>query len=380
MPAIERAIGAGRPEAAAPPAAEPHAAPHHASPVAVLLGSASLSHPAPPSQARPAPAQATTLPPAESTLDLFHDLGASAATPVPSSLGAVSALPLLSRPGAAWPANGPSAAEAEVALRALLSGTADASPLRPVTEATVAGLSSLERDVLSGAVPADAELIRHAAVLRLRAAAAMATRPVPGTAIDSAAVAELLSEIDGVLHQVKALLDDATPEVKPQLEAIRNALVREAVDFSEACHEIGTAELPLAPAPARTTGRAAAARVISSRAGLDAADRPEERRRKVAPLIVLALVLAAASGYHLWNITQAPPPQQAATFEGAPAGTRALVTPGGHFLVLQAGKTMDAAALERFRAQEQRKGNVVREIGPGRWIIEPANAGAGAHP
>ena len=426
MPAIERAIGTGRAAAAvlpAPPGATPMTGSNSSPSLSQSSPSLSRSNPAlsqlslslsrsnpalsqsSPSLSRSSPAlsqssparsqSSPTLPagpphlagPASSALaplselDLFTDLGPTVATPFPASRAAISTLPVPGRSGAAWPATGPSAAEAELALRSRLAGTADTSPLRAVTEQTVAGLSSLEREVFtSGLVPVDAELIRHAAVLRLRAAAALATRPPSGTPTDSEAVAELLSEIDGVLHRVKALVDVAGSEVKPSLEAIRNALVKEAVDFSEACHEIGTVELPLAPAPVRQTGRAAAARVISSRVGLDQGDRPEEKRRRVVPLIVLGTVLVLAAGYHGWNNYKDPMPQLPATFEGAPAGTRALVTPAGHFVVLLAGKTVDPTELERFRMQEQRKGNVVREVGPGRWIIEPVSTSAGAKP
>jgi hypothetical protein len=314
------------------------------------------------------------------TLDLFKDLGASAATPSPASLAAITSLPPPSRAGAAWPATGPSAAEAELALRALLAGRPDSSPMRAVTEQTVAGLSGLERDVFSGGVPLDAELIRHAAVLRLRTAVALATRPAPGTPVDSAAIAELLSEIDGVLHQVKALLDGATPETRAELEAIRNALVKEAVDFSEACHEIGTAELPLAPAPARITGRAAAARVLSSRVGLDTEDRPEERRRRTAPVVTLLVILLLGGAYHAWNLYTAPPKLPPATYEGAPAGTMAVQSGKAYFLVALPGQAVSSAEIERYAQQEAKRGNRVREVGPGTWIVEPATAGAGAKP
>ena len=379
MPAIERALGGARaaPRTSPVEVAVPRSTDRHA-PTAAAPAPAAAAAAADVAVAVATRAAAPAAPGA--TLDLFQDLGATAATPYPASLAAVGSLPLPGRVGAAWPATGPSAAEAELALRALLAGRPDTSPLRAVTEQTVAGLSGLEREVFSGAVPVDAELIRHAAVLRLRAAAALATRPPPGTPIDSAAVAELLSEIDGVLHQVKALLDGATPDVKPQLEAIRNALVKEAVDFSEACHEIGTAELPLGPAPARITGRAAAARVLSSRVGLDTEDRPEERRRRVLPLVILAVVLASGAAYHASTIYLAPPKQQPTTFEGAPAGTMAVQNGNAYFLVALPGKQVSGAELEGFKQREARRGNRVREVGPGTWIIEPAPAGGRGTP
>jgi len=381
MPAIVRALDDARaaPNTSPVEAADPRATDRHA-PVAAaaVAGAVRAAAADTATQAVRAPAAAPAAPGA--TLDLFKDLGASAATPSPASLAAITSLPPPSRSGAAWPATGPSAAEAELALRELLAGRPDTSPLRAVVEQTVAGLSGLERDVFSGVASLDAELIRHAAVLRLRAAAALATRPPSGTPVDSAAIAELLSEIDGVLHQVKALLDGATPEVKPQLEAIRNALVREAVDFSEACHEIGTAELPLAPAPARITGRAAAARVLSSRVGLDQEDRPEERSRRTGPIVTLMIILLLGGGYHAWNLYTAPPKLPPATYEGAPAGTMAVQNGRSYFLVTLPGKVVNAAELEAYKQREARRGNHVREVTRGTWIIEPAKPGEGGAP
>jgi hypothetical protein len=179
---------------------------------------------------------------------------------------------------------------------------------------------------------------------------------------------------------VKALLDGATSEQRPQLEAIRNALVREAVDFSEACHEIGTAEMALVPAAAQLPGRAAAARVISSHVGIDEEDRPEERRRRTAPVVTLLVVLILGGGYHAWNFYTAPPPQPPATYEGAPAGTMAVQNGKTSFLVALPGKIVDAAEMERYRQREARRGNQLREVTRGTWIIEPASAGGGARP
>jgi hypothetical protein len=342
MAAIERAISGGRPgQAPAPAVASPRA-----------------SQPAAPA-----------------TLDLFADLGASVATPLPQALTAIPAPGPAPRSGAPlWPSTGPSAAEAERALGAVLGGAADPSPLGEVAGRVAGGLSSLEREVFTkGAVPVDAGTIRHAAVLRLRVAAALATRPAPGQPVDDAAVAELLTEIDGLLGAVKALLVGASPRVREPLEAIRNALVSEAVDFSEACHQAGTAELPLEKA--RASGRSTGARVLSVHAGVDVEDRPEERRRRLGPVITLLVVLALGGAYHAWNFYTAPPVQPPATFEGAPAGTMAVQSGKAYFLVSLPGKPVNAAELETYKQREARRGNRVREVGPGTWIIEPASTG-----
>jgi hypothetical protein len=366
MPAIERALAGSRP----PPVAEP--------PVLDLVGDLGgrAEIPFPASLETVAAPAATTAP----VLDLFRDLGASGATPAPASLERLSAMSVPGPDGpAAWPANGPSAVEAEQLLRGALDGDLDPSALGALARQVAAGLSELEREVFKGGTPAvDPAPLRRVAVLRLRVAAALATRPPHGTASDSGAVAELLSELDELLQAVKGLIDGASPELKLQLEPIRNALVREAVDFSEACHEVGTAELPLIPAAeaSRPTGRAATAKVLSVHAGVDEEDRPEEQRRRVMPLVTLAVLLLLGAGYHAWNYFATPPRQEVPTFEGAPPGTMAVQNGKANFMVQLPGHKVNAADLETFMQREAKHGNRVREVGPGTWIIEPATAGA----
>jgi hypothetical protein len=377
LPAIERALGGSRDAAAtpaAPVALESLEGPHTLD-LFMDLGARSAT-PFPASLAQATGGTATAP-------DLLRDMGASAATPPPAGPEAGRAAPVtVWSPGSAWPASGPSAAEAEQALRGALAGDGDGSSLGAVAQQAAAGLSALEREVFDSTTEAvDAGLIRRATVLRLRLAVALATRPPKGTACDSAAVAELLSEIDQLLVAVKGLLDEGTTEGRASLESIRNALVKEAVDFSEACHEVGTAELPLAPSAARFGGRAAAARLLSFHAGVDEKDRPEEQRRRVVPVVVLAVILVAGGGYHLWRFLDAPVPLPPQTFEGAPAGTIAVVNGGSHVLMLLPGKQLDSAEFERFKAAEQRKGNAVQQISPSHWVIVPAaEAQPGAKP
>jgi hypothetical protein len=380
VPALERALAASSP-GAAPAVPAVSAPPPAEAPVLDLFGDMGAvaatplpdTLPAAPAVSGPAPA------PGEPALDLFNDLGATAVTPAPAG-GAPQGRAERSGP-AAWPATGPDAAEAEQLLREVLAGTPSLSPLRSVVEQVAAGLSPLERQAFTAdGSPVDAEVIRRAAVLRLRTAAAMADRPPPGTPIDGAAVAELLSEIDGLLGAVKGLLDEAPLGAQVSLEAIRNALVKEAVDFSEACHAMGGVEAPAAAAPQRITGRAAAARVLSVNAGVDAEDRPQERRRRLGPLVTLVVVLATGAAFHAWNLFTAPPRQPPATFEGAPAGTMAIQSGKSYFLVALPGQKVNGADLEAYRQREARRGNQVREVGPGTWSIEPASAGSGGSP
>lgn len=382
MPAIERAIGVNRESAVAPAVAAP---PAQTSPTlarsspTLAHSSPTLSRSNPPIPAGPPQRSVSVaaLAAPGAPLDLFTDLGAIAAiaaTPSPASMAAIRTLPAPRAAAATWPATGPSAAEAELALRARLAGVEETSSLRSVIDQVVAGLSTLERDVFTGgAAPFDAELIRHAAVLRLRAAAALATRPPPRTPVDAVAVAEFLSEIDGVLTRVKALVDGATPEQRPQLEAIRNALVREAVDFSEACHEIGTAELPLGPGrPGEVASRAAAnARFLSDRIGEDEVE-VIERKRSRAVWVLLALVVLGAGafhGYRWWQTEQLV--AKFPTLPGQPDGMRLVPAPRGATSVelLPLGRPPDRAQVERFKAQQKLLGKTVTETARGGLMI-----------
>jgi hypothetical protein len=133
-------------------------------------------------------------------------------------------------------------------------------------------------------------------------------------------------------------------------------------------------------APKRIAGRASVARVLSVNAGADAADRPEERRRRQGPLITLVVVVLLGAGYHLWNAYTAPPPPVPATYEGAPSGTMAVQSGNTYSLIAMPGKTVNAAELESFKRREALKGNQVREVAPGTWVIEPASAGPGGAP
>jgi hypothetical protein len=349
LPAVDRVLLAGAP--AAPPAG------------AVAL--------APLLPVEPGGAAAEAEP-----LDLFHDLGATEATPRPDVLETVDLEPTLPPVPGGWPSASISAVESERQLLAGLATQPDpGAPLAAVLAETIASLTPLERRALTGpALEIDGEPIRRAAVLRFRVASALATRPPPGAKVDRTAVATLLAELDGLLGAIKDLTAAAPDLLKDQLEEVRNALVKEAVDFSEASQQAEAT----APPPGETTGsryvsaRAATAKVLSVNVGAGEQEHPEERRRRWNGLIALLVVLLAGAAFHVWRIVDAPTPVPAPTFEGAPAGTRAIVTERSQYLVTLPGRQVDPLDLDRFKRQEEKKGNAVREVGPGRWIIEPA--------
>jgi hypothetical protein len=382
LPAIERAIGGTRGPVAAPAAAgvpppAPPPVPAPPSPGVNGAGSATLDlfGDLGATAATPFPASLAAVPAAASEpepLDLFTDLGATEATPFPASLAAVVGPSLGASGPAAWPANGPSAGEAEAMLRDALAGAGGLSTHRAVVEQAIAGLSVLEREVFLGGAPAiDAGPIRHAAVLRLRVAVALATRPPPGAAVDGAAVAELLSEIDRLLGAVKGLLDAAPLEAQASLEAIRNALVKEAVDFSEASHQMGLAGSATIAARSGASRPSSATRVVAVRSGVSEPEAAERRRSRVAWVVLAVAVLGAAAfhGYRWKQKEQAV--AELKTYPGQPDGMRLLPAPPGattRELVPLQGRP-DRAQVEKFKEQQRLLGKTVTETGVGGLLI-----------
>lgn len=366
-------------KAAAQPVAPAPAAPPPAAPASV---------PAAPPPADAAPASGGVPSVARPPANFFDDLGddvsvditeeepaEAAASPgvnfhapgvyVPPSASA-------SAPKAAWPAGICSAVDAEAALQLALAGNADAAqPLHALALTTLESLSELERDVLEGKPPpVDAGPIRKAAVMRLRVAAVLASAPAAaGSAVDTVALSGILGEIDGLLAEVAPLLQGAPEELAPALEAIRNALVSEAIDFSETAQRVaGNAPAPQQP---RTAPRTPAARVLSIEQPMAG---PEPGRGRQIALVVLfvvmALAVAAYHGMHWYQIQQlkkSPPGLPSGlTDSGAPANLPRMITP--------TDAPTDPAEIEKFKADEAAKGNQVIDTGNGTMLVVPGAA------
>jgi hypothetical protein len=410
--AVDRILAASRPAAAAPPAARPPrltpspvarpaaapAAPAPGVPVAPRPATAPPAAARPPApgvpiaprpatapvapQARPPPpsaprVQAPAVAPAapRPAARFFEDLPGSDVIidggPAPGS-------PVFSQPAmyappvtaqrADWPGGTCSVAVAEDALRRALGGLADPSrPLHALAIATLGALSSLERAVLAGEPQAiDATPIRKAAVMRLRVAEALAANPARGTPVDMAALSSILGEIDGLLAEVAALLSGAPAELTPALESVRNALVSEAINFSEAASKLSSGPAPVAAPTAFSTR---GARVLSVET-VEPVE-PRGRGKQIFMVVVLVLVAAAVGAYHFSNRVRRPS-APAPTFNGAPAGTVALDKGKVRTLQAPAGSSLDPAHVMEFEAAEKAKGNTVREVVPGVWISEPS--------
>ncbi|HEY6100862.1 MAG TPA: hypothetical protein VIW03_15600 [Anaeromyxobacter sp.] len=382
-PAVARPVPAAQPagassppvlarNAAPPPAPRPAGAPPAVRPAPAQAAAAPAPQPKPataPRVAAPGPPPAAAPPVARG----------QPAPPPASAASAVRARPAAradEAPAASWPATVPGQAEAADALERAIAGVPPpaASPLAVVAE-VVASLSDIERAVLAGGPqPLDPEPMRRAAVMRVRVAAALATVP-PDGAVDAGAVSAFLAEIDALLSDVSALAAGAPPEAQPSLEAVRNALVREAIDLSEALQRVsGAGASAEAPASARAAPRRPQARLLSVER-----QPPVAPPRRYAGWIALAAVVALAGGYHGWRWYQRRA-SLAARSVGLPKGTTEVPgAPGAPRIVVPAttDEIPDAAEVQRFKAAEEAKGNVVRENG---GLIEIVPGAAGATP
>jgi hypothetical protein len=368
-------------ERPAPPSAPP-ARPTAARPAPAIAAKPPAPAPprpvvAPPPAPRVAPAAGSATGVAAALFDdVFCDLDVevSEAPSVPVDVAAPLAPPPAAGP---WPGGVPGALDAAQALGRGLAGAMEGQGTLGGAVASVLGsLSDLERAVLAGEPQAvDAEPIRRAAVMRVRVAAAVATAPAPGGEIDEAAVSSFLAEIDGILSDVGALAQAAPAELQPSLEAVRNALVTEAIDLSDVAHRLAPAGGDAPAVQARPAVRAPQARMLSVSAA-EKVERPRSRALWIALGVAVAFG-AAAHGPTLLRRLEPPAPRPP-TLAGAPSGTAARPSAhGGPQIVLPGERPAGPAELERFRLEQGLMGNEVQEVGGGALLVRPKAAGAG---
>jgi hypothetical protein len=254
-----------------------------------------------------------------------------------------------------------------VALDRALAGTAEADrSVDANAMEVVAALSDGERAALAGEPGAavDGALVRKVLVMRVRVGSALASIPAPGGAVDSASVQALLAEIDGLLAQVNALLPDAAPGAQEALNRIRHALVREAIDFSEAATKVATGTAVASREQGTTPAHHAPRARVLSVARAESAPRPPRQGRLL--WIALGACVVAALGYHGRQYQQR---QQAVasirSYPGAPDGMMLAVSQANGTAVLvpvRQGQLPDPAQVERFRAAQRAAGFEVREL------------------
>ena len=208
--------------------------------------------------------------------------------------------------------------------------------------------------------------------MRLRVAEALGTTPQAGSGIDSAALSGILGEIDALLAEVAPLLAGAPAGLAPALETIRNALVSEAIDFSEAAQRVAAQTASTeAQKPAFVPARVAQTRVLSVEQESEADW--AERRRGVRLAVVLAVSVVLVLGYHGYRYWQRAHLPVLTPAVDAPAGLKAPPAGGRGPIVLRpTGKgPIDPAALKRFREQQEAQGKQVFEMENGSILIVP---------
>jgi hypothetical protein len=327
--------------------------------------------PSAPMAPAPAPRPAPTPPPpaAEEGFESLFDGEEAAEAEVVTAVEAVPAP--FAAVSTTWPGTVLSAADGLSVVRSALSGLWPEPGLRPVTEQVIAALSTAEKAAALGhKLPFDAAPVRRAVGLRWQVAAAIATQPPAGTAVDQGAVQGILSGIDDVLAELKILSDDAAPEALRSLEAIRHDLVREAIDLTEALQAVAPPEV----VEEITTSRKMRRRDVVPVTRMVVPPREiVEPERHVPWLLVVLLVLAVGGGaaYHGYrHVNRAKAVPQAVA--GAPAGTVGAVTPRGKVVITPGGVTLDPREVENFKNLERAKGNEVKQLGPQTFIVVPA--------
>ena len=366
------AVAAPTPPRPAPPAPTPRPRPTM-SPAPTPAPVRPAATPAP---VRPAP---TPVPDAPSSGDaqfdtLFEYEGAAdAATPPPAPVPAPEPTSPPSSPSTVWPGTVLSATDGLAVVRAALSGLWPEQRLRPVTERLVAVLTTAEKAAALGQkLPFDAAPVKRAVGLRWQVAAAIETLPPLGAKVDQVAVQDILVGIDEVLAELKVESEDVGPEVLRALEAVRHALVKEAIDLTEALQQVAPAELVEEITTSRKARRPAPAPVTRV---VRAQKEPEREASQVPWGLVILLVLAVtgAAAYHGYRYVNRPRPQ-APPVAGAPAGMLGAATAKEKILVVPGGTSVDPKELENYKNLERAKGNEVREVLPGTFVVTPENA------
>lgn len=303
--------------------------------------------------------------------------------PEPQEVDVSDLVPIPGVPGVAesqpapWPAGLPGNDEAEAALDSALDSTpAPDERLAPVARWICGLLTDDDVKVMSGRWPGvDGGVLRRATAMRIRVGYATRSAPRAGAPSDAAAVSALLGEIDSLATEVAADASKAPDELAPVFQSLRHALVKDAIDFSEAAQRLVPREVAAAaPRPVRRAPRPATARVLSVRVGSEKGG--DGRNRLLAAGLLLAIAAAATfHGYrHYLKVTAPPPPRPA----GLPAGLDAMVVPGaGATMITPTSEPLDPAELDRFRADERAKGNELVELPGGGFLLKPAIAPGG---
>jgi hypothetical protein len=252
-------------------------------------------------------------------------------------------------------------------LAATCAGAPPAGDPAPELTARVAtSLSTVERAALSGApLPLEAGPLRAAAVLRWRSAAVAEHARATGV-VDPASEA-LPAAVDAALAALTALAASAEAQLQAAVLEVRAGLVTEAIAVTDALGAAASASVA-APvvAPAR---HAVGTRVISN----DLQENADPERRSHALPIVLVLALLGAIAYHGYGYLARPVSAAPPRMDGAPEGFVLHTSPttSARVLLLQDGRAVDPAEVERFRKEQELRGMAVLQVNPTTLVVKP---------
>jgi len=319
---------------------------------------------APPPSVAPAPRDAAALD------AFFEEDGVAVAPALQPSTPAVPPPPSAPPALATWPGTVLSAVDGQAVVRAALSGLWPEARLRPTTEKVVASLSTAEKAATLGQkLSFDPVPVRRAVGLRWQVAAALDTLPVQGAQVDQPAIQQILRGIDEVLAQLKVVSDDASPDALRALETVRHDLVKEAIDLTEALQQVLPAEVVEEITTSRKA-RKADPTPVTRMVHTTVDEQGSSSQVPWALVVLLVLAIAGAATYHGFRYVNRSK-SVAAPVTGAPAGSVGTVSPQGKVVAAPAGVKLDPKELENFKNLERAKGNQVREVAPGTFVITP---------
>jgi len=148
--------------------------------------------------------------------------------------------------------------------------------------------------------------------------------------------------------------------------------VKEAIDLTEALQQLAPAGMVEEITKSRKARKAAGP--VTRMVYTEATGHDRGPRQVPWGLVVLLVVaVAAAAAYHGYRFVNRAT-QSAPLISGAPSGTVGTMTPRGKVVVAPAGVKLDPKELETFKNLEKAKGNEVREVLPGTFVVSPEGA------
>jgi hypothetical protein len=266
----------------------------------------------------------------------------------------------------AWPKSVPAGDKA----LAHLQGAGDDAELTSITQTFRATLSPVELQVLEPSIP-DSDPLRSAMLIRWRLAVALERKPALGAPFDSSALEKLLQEVDLVLEKLPPN-EGAEQSLQAALSSARGALARDAIALSE----FARLSREQAVKDARALGRAAAPQAVR-RVTVDEDSETQGPRRNVK-LIVVTVVLALCSGFfHAMQWRNAPKVSAVSAPSGTPQDAMGAGQ-GGIVLFKPIDPSKFNAA--EYRTKLEAKGQQLKELGNGHYLIMPAETGRSSSP